>query len=139
MCSDTNGSLQPQTCTKLSWPPCAGSDAGWEPRPGGQASGAGMRAPPSPEHVAFPHRPRKPPAGGQFGNVHLATVAFFVQLVCFILSMDGSQGLGTEVALGMKEENFTPSGCDSPWTKINEETVNIYPRLQGDLGEVSGR
>lgn len=53
--------------------------------------------------------------------------------------MDGSQGLGTEVALGMKEENFTPNGCDSPWTKINEETVNIYPRLQGDLGEVSGR
>lgn len=105
----------------------------------GRLLGQGFELPPALSMWPFPTGPRKPPAGEQFGNVHLATVGFFVQLVCFILSTDGSQGLGTEVALGMKEENFTPSGCDSPWTKINEETVNIYPRLQGDLGEVSGR
>lgn len=63
MCSDTNGSLQPQTCTKWSWPPCAGSNAGWEPRPGGQASGAGMRAPstrPALSMWPFPTGPGNP-------------------------------------------------------------------------------
>ena len=71
-------------------------------------------------HVAFFHLVQKTPAGGQFENVHLGTKSVsLVGWFQFILFTDGSQRLGTEVALGRKEEKFTPSGCDSPWTKIN--------------------
>ena len=36
-----------------------------------------------------------------------------------VLSMDGSLGLETEVALGMREEKFTPRGHDALRMKIN--------------------
>ena len=40
---------------------------------------------------------------------------------CLLLvpSLDGSLGLGTEVALGRREEKFTPHGCDALRMKIN--------------------
>lgn len=81
-----------------------------------------------------------PPVGAEFENVHLATKpGSLVGWVGFILLTDGSWRRRTEVVLGMKEEKFTPSGCDSPRTKINEGTGNIYSKLQGDLDDNSGR
>lgn len=79
-----------------------------------------MQALSIPRLVAFFHTVRKPPADGEFGNVHLATKpGSLFGWFGFIPSTDGSQRLRTEVVLGMKEEEFTPGGCVSPRTKIN--------------------
>jgi len=80
-------------------------------------------------HVAFFMCSRDPPGGGQFENIHLATrpVPLFGWFG-FILSTHGSQGLGPEAALRMKEETFPPTGCASPPTETNERTVNAYSK-----------
>lgn len=61
----------------------------------------------------------EPPAGGSLEKYPSGHKAGFFGWLVLVFSVDGSQGLGTEVALGMQEEKFTPSGCDSPWMKIN--------------------
>lgn len=64
---------------------------------------------------------QKLPAGGRVWKCpssHKARLfGWLVGLVLFFPRV--AQTLRTEVVLGMKEEKFTPSGCDSPGMKIN--------------------
>lgn len=84
-------------------------------RRGERASGGGTRAFSIREHVTLLHVVEDPQ---QVDSLQMWLQTHFHCLL-LVPSPDGSLGLGTEVALGRREEKFTSRGCDALQMKIN--------------------
>ena len=84
-------------------------------RRGERASGGGTRALSIREHVTLLHVVKDPQ---QVDSLQMWPQTHFHCLL-LVPSLDDSLGLGTEVALGRREEKFTPHGCDALRMKIN--------------------